>query len=80
MLQHGACVIPTSRTHAADNADLFGFELSGEDLRPELMVSGEGNTPQCANALGVSRSRSERSVARSFRIRVTGHPGMKAKS
>ena len=31
-LQHGAAVIPTSRTHAADNAAVFDFELDEGDM------------------------------------------------
>ena len=31
-LQHGAAVIPTSRSHSGDNAALFDFALSGDDM------------------------------------------------
>jgi|EP01046_Picozoa_sp_COSAG06_P033719 hypothetical protein len=31
-LQHGAAVIPTSRTHSADNAAVFDFVLSDEEM------------------------------------------------
>ena len=56
-LQHGAAVIPTSRTHAADNAAVFDFELTEMDM---ATISGlswffatDGNTPQFADVLGI---------------------------
>ena len=59
-LQHGAAVIPTSRTHAADNAALFDFELDEVDM---VRISGlswffatDRNIPQFADVLAVQRS------------------------
>lgn len=57
-LQHGAAVIPTSRTHAADNAAVFDFELDEVDM---AAISGmswffevpDRNTPQFADVLAV---------------------------
>ena len=56
-LQHGAAVIPTSRTHSADNAAVFDFALSDEEMATisglSWFMEGEGNTPQFADVLGV---------------------------
>ena len=57
-LQHGAAVIPTSRTHAADNAAVFDFELDEGDM---AAISGMSwffevphrNMPQFADVLAV---------------------------
>lgn len=59
-LQHGAAVIPTSRTHAADNAAVFNFELDEADM---ATISGlswffatDRNKPQFADVLGVQEA------------------------
>ena len=59
-LQHGAAVIPTSRTHAADNAAVFNFVLDEAHM---ATISGlswffatDRNEPQFADVLGVQEA------------------------
>ena len=65
-LQHGAAVIPTSRSHAADNAALFDFALSEAEmayisgLAWLMAVPGE-NVPHVANVLEIGQEASRTS-------------------
>ena len=59
-MQHGAAIIPTSRSHAADNAALFDFELSEAGMAyisglAWFMAAPGENIPHVADVLEIGQ-------------------------